>query len=237
MATAICAVAFAHSYTLPFMGEVEGGSYAPADTSSQRKPRYTVKKTTVETIDDAQRKAVDLRDPENLQTEVAYDEKDNTYTVGTTLKGGTAKSGKRETGSEKRETSKSTSKATSSTGNSSSNSKNATNVTSTGTASGLGYTTSNQTQLGLANSYLSAPLMMTAEEYQQWTMRQSMTKYFRDRNAEAYEANGKSKFDFTDMHFNLGPAEKIFGPGGVQIKTQGLGMNTKKVNNPSLAAN
>ena len=244
MATAICAVAFAHSYTHPFMGEAEGASYAPADTSSQRKPRYSVKKTTVETLDDAQRKAIDLRDPENLQTEVAYDEKDNTYTVGTTLKGGTAKNGKATSTKSEKSTSTTQTKKTTGTSNSSStsSSKNATNVTGTGTASGLGYTTSNQSQLGLTNSYLSAPLMMTAEEYQQWTMRQSMTKYFRDRNAEAYEANGKSKFDFTDMHFNLGPAEKIFGPGGVQIKTQGsaelkLGMNTKKVNNPSLAAN
>lgn len=42
------------------------------------------------------------------------------------------------------------------------------------------------------------------------------------------------------MKFNLGPAEKIFGPGGVQIKTQGsaelkIGANTRKVDNPSLA--
>ena len=42
-----------------------------------------------------------------------------------------------------------------------------------------------------------------------------------------------------DMHFSLGPAEKIFGPGGVRIKTQGsaelkIGATLKNTDNPSL---
>ena len=82
---------------------------------------------------------------------------------------------------------------------------------------------------------------MTPEEYQEWSLQNSMQQYWRFKNQEAFEAEGKSKFDFTDMHFDLGPAEKIFGPGGVQIKTQGsaelkIGINSKKVNNPALAA-
>ena len=41
------------------------------------------------------------------------------------------------------------------------------------------------------------------------------------------------------MHFDLGPAEKIFGPGGVRIKTQGnaelkIGYSIQTVDNPSL---
>ena len=41
------------------------------------------------------------------------------------------------------------------------------------------------------------------------------------------------------MHFDLGPAEKIFGPGGIRVRTQGsaelkLGMNKKSIDNPSL---
>ena len=41
------------------------------------------------------------------------------------------------------------------------------------------------------------------------------------------------------MHFSLGPAEKIFGPGGVRIKTQGtaelkMGVTLKNIDNPSL---
>ena len=43
------------------------------------------------------------------------------------------------------------------------------------------------------------------------------------------------------MQFGLGPAEKIFGPGGVQIKTQGtaeisMGIKNNKVDNPTLPA-
>lgn len=211
---------------------------APKDTAEKKKPRYSVRKTAAETRKDAEPKAIDLHDPDNLKTEVSYDEKDNTYSVGTTLVGGTAKSTTGTNTGNRSQTSPGTSNST----NNKNQSRNATNVTSTGTASGLGYNVSLLPPLALTNSYLSTPLLMTPEEYREWTLRQSMTRYFRDRNAEIFEARGKDKFDFTDMHFDLGPAEKIFGPGGVQIRTQGsaelkLGMNTKKVNNPSLATN
>ena len=216
---------------------------APKDTLTKKGPRYSVRKTTAETQKDAERKSADLRDPDNLQTEVSYDEKTNTYQVGTTLGTGSGQKGKTNTQSQGNRSTNTTGNRNTGGRNSNQNqSRNATSVTSTGTATGLGYTTSNQTQLQLTNSYLSTPLLMSPEEYQDWTMKQSMSRYFRDRNAELFESKGKSKFDFTDMHFDLGPAEKIFGPGGVQIKTQGsaelkLGMNTKKVDNPSLAAN
>ena len=217
---------------------------APKDTTKQKKPRYSVRKTTAENQKEAEHKSTDLRDPDNLQTEVSYDEKTNTYQVGTTLGDG---KGQKTTTSRTTNTNQ-TSRTNNQTGSSSrrsgntNQSRNATNVTSTGTATGLGYTASQRTQLDLTHNYLDAPLLMTPDEYKDWTLRQSMSKYFRDRNAELFESKGKSKFDFTDMHFDLGPAEKIFGPGGVQIKTQGsaelkLGMNTKKVDNPSLAAN
>jgi len=224
---------------------------APQDTASQKKPRYKVKKTSTETTDDTKKKTADLEDPENLQTEVFYNEKDNTYSVGTTLVGGNGKGDTKGGKSANRGSSTSTARNNNSRSTSNSNrnsnsknsrsSSNATSVTSVGTASGLGYTTSTGTALGMTGSFLSTPILMTPEEYQDWTMKQSMQRYFRDRNAEAYESGGKEKFDFTDMHFDLGPAEKIFGPGGVQIKTQGsaelkMGGNLKKVDNPSLAA-
>ena len=93
----------------------------------------------------------------------------------------------------------------------------------------------------LGTSFLGTPFLMTPEEYQQWTLQQSMRRYYREKNRQDYAAQGKKKFDFTDMQFDLGPAEKIFGPGGVSIRTQGsaelkMGINMKKVNNPSLAA-
>ena len=91
----------------------------------------------------------------------------------------------------------------------------------------------------IGDSYLNSPVMMTPEEYQKWSEKKALDEFFKSKNATEFENKGKEKFDFTDMHFDLGPAEKIFGPGGVRIKTQGtaelkLGINKKNVDNPSL---
>ena len=91
----------------------------------------------------------------------------------------------------------------------------------------------------MGNTWINAPIMMTPQEYMNWTTQQKMKEYFRTKNDEIYQAKGKEKFDFTDMHFELGPAEKIFGPGGVRIKTQGtaelkFGATLKDIDNPSL---
>ena len=91
----------------------------------------------------------------------------------------------------------------------------------------------------ISDSYINAPVMMTAEEYMKWSEKQMMQNFFRKKNDEIYQAKGKEKFDFSDMHFDLGPAEKIFGPGGVRIKTQGtaelkFGATMKNIDNPSL---
>ena len=91
----------------------------------------------------------------------------------------------------------------------------------------------------ISDTYINAPVMMTAQEYMKWSERKLMQDFFRKKNDEIYQAKGKEKFDFTDMHFDLGPAEKIFGPGGVRIKTQGtaelkFGATMKNIDNPSL---
>ncbi|MBF1616220.1 MAG: cell surface protein SprA, partial [Prevotella sp.] len=91
----------------------------------------------------------------------------------------------------------------------------------------------------IGKTYVMAPIMMTPEEYRKWTEKRSFTDYYRSKNQEILREKGKDKFDFTDMHFSLGPAEKIFGPGGVRIKTQGsaelkFGANIKNIDNPSL---
>ncbi len=91
----------------------------------------------------------------------------------------------------------------------------------------------------IGDSYLNAPILMTPEEYMQWTERRHRADFFRQKNNEAVKTQGKEKFSFTDMHFDLGPAEKIFGPGGVRVKTQGtaelkFGATLKNIDNPSL---
>lgn len=202
----------------------------PADTARSKKPRYTVRRTTTETEKDVRHRSTDLRDPDNLKSEVSYDE-DNTYNIGTTLSRDGGK------GADDR---KQTTKKTSNRGSSSSKrdgDKNATDVKlgSFLPANTLGF------NLSTATDYLTPPVTMTAQEYMDWSLRRSMAQYYRQRNQELLQTQGKDKFDFTDMHFSLGPAEKVFGPGGVRIKTQGsaelkMGGNMKSTDNPTLAA-
>ena len=87
--------------------------------------------------------------------------------------------------------------------------------------------------------YIQTPIMMTPKEYMEWVNKKGWGKYFRQKNSEIFQNKGKEKFDFSDMHFDLGPAEKIFGPGGVRIRTQGtaelkFGGTVKKIDNPAL---
>ena len=91
----------------------------------------------------------------------------------------------------------------------------------------------------IGDSYLNAPVLMTPEEYRQWSEKRARHDFFRSKEEENVTNEGKDQFDLMDMHFDLGPAEKIFGPGGVRIKTQGtaelkLGVNIKSIDNPSL---
>lgn len=91
----------------------------------------------------------------------------------------------------------------------------------------------------IGDSYLNTPVMMTPEEYRKWSEKRALQQFFREKDAENVAAKGKEKFDFSDMKFDLGPAEKIFGPGGVRIKTQGtaelkVGATLNKIDNPSL---
>ena len=83
------------------------------------------------------------------------------------------------------------------------------------------------------------PFILTAEEYNDLTLRESMMQYYRQKNSETAEEKKKNPFNFLDMQFGLGPLEKVFGPGGVQLKTQGsvqikMGIKTNKTDNPAL---
>ena len=150
----------------------------PADKAEEDtiKPRYSVRKTAVETLEDMKQPTADLKSPDNLKTEVTYDEKANKYIIGT-------KAGE---------------------------------------------------------DYVNVPLHLTPEEYAEWSMKKSLEEFYRSKTAEAFTTgDGKDKFNFADMKFDIGPAEKIFGPGGVQIKTQGsaelsFGGRLEKRDNPAV---
>ena len=90
----------------------------------------------------------------------------------------------------------------------------------------------------LGENEITTPYMLTQEEYNQYAERQIMHKYWQQKIGEV-EHNNERKFDITDMKFNIGPADKVFGPGGVQLKMQGsaellFGFKHQYIANPSL---
>ena len=138
-------------------------------------PRWKIQRTMPITFDDLDQGAADLKRPDNIKQDVAYNDTIERYVIGTKM----------------------------------------------------------------GNTWLSAPVMMSMTEYLKWSEEQQRRDFFRKKNDEVFVQKGKEKFDFTDMHFDLGPAEKIFGPGGVRIKTQGtaelkFGVTMKNIENPSL---
>ena len=164
------------SATVSTSSEVVGSTAAPGIRPDSLITR--VKPTIVQNPNDPLRVSGDLKDPENLKSDVFYDEKTGDYKLGT--------------------------------------------------------------KLGSSERFLDTPYPMTQSEYGQWAMRQAIRDFYVKRNREEYVKKGKEKFDFSDMKFDLGPAAKIFGPGGVRIKTQGsasmkLGANMRNVDNPTLA--
>ncbi|MCM1074640.1 MAG: cell surface protein SprA [Ruminococcus sp.] len=89
---------------------------------------------------------------------------------------------------------------------------------------------------------LVTPFQMSPGEYNNVTVRQDMFDYFQQRNAEIFEQKEKQPFNILDMNFALGPLEKVFGPGGVRLTTQGsiqlnLGIKSNKTDNPALSEN
>ncbi len=87
---------------------------------------------------------------------------------------------------------------------------------------------------------ISTPFLLTADEYNDYSFRKSMEAYYREKNAYDPAKEEDNKFDFLNMNFSLGPLEKVFGPGGVQLKTQGsvelnMGIKYNKIDNPALS--
>ncbi|MDR3250061.1 MAG: cell surface protein SprA [Tannerella sp.] len=166
----------------------EAEAVAPEDTVT--KPRIPVKKTVPEEYEDLNNTSQsDLRDPENLKTEVEYDLRTGNYKI--------------------------------------------------------------RSKIG--DSDLGTPLMMTPEEYQRYSLRQSLYQYFQERNKIALDSLGeggqgggkggsRGNVAFNPMDIQLldnAIVDKLFGPGGVRLKSQGslgidLGLKTSTTDNPSL---
>ena len=93
----------------------------------------------------------------------------------------------------------------------------------------------------LGNDLISTPIALTQNEYTKLLDKQSSTAFWKEKNQIDYTKK-QSGFSLTDMQFDIGMGEKIFGEGGVRVRTQGsvetkFGLKTNRVNNPSLSEN
>nr|WP_255491155.1 cell surface protein SprA [Dysgonomonas sp. 520] len=86
-------------------------------------------------------------------------------------------------------------------------------------------------------------LTMTPKEYNEYIINRSMSSFFKSKyQAELEHGDSVNDFSLKDIKISLGPAERIFGPGGVRIRTQGyaetgLGFKHNKYDDPSLTEN
>ncbi|MDP4269197.1 MAG: cell surface protein SprA [Bacteroidota bacterium] len=85
---------------------------------------------------------------------------------------------------------------------------------------------------------IATPILLTEKEYMNQTFYQSLQSYYKSKNAEAL-SKGKDNLGFLNMKIGLGPADKLFGPGGIDIRTQGsaeigVGIKRNVIDNPSL---
>ena len=90
----------------------------------------------------------------------------------------------------------------------------------------------------IGDTDIATPYLLNEQEYKEYSERELMHRYWQQKIGEV-EHNNERKFDITDMKFNIGPADKVFGPGGVQLKLQGsaellFGFKHQFVDNPSL---
>lgn len=90
----------------------------------------------------------------------------------------------------------------------------------------------------VGDNEIATPFTLNGKEYIDYSAKNELNQYWKELNAKA-EKNNEDKFSITDIKFDIGKADKIFGKGGVQIKTQGsaeliFGVKTNKLDNPAL---
>lgn len=90
---------------------------------------------------------------------------------------------------------------------------------------------------------VSEPLILTEEEYNRWQMALAMESYWRSLNNNTVDnKNPKNPFNPLDMNFAMSKLDRIFGPGGLSLRTRGsvqlkMGIRSNKTDNPALAVN
>ncbi|MDR0686509.1 MAG: cell surface protein SprA [Dysgonamonadaceae bacterium] len=100
-------------------------------------------------------------------------------------------------------------------------------------------------QTTIGNELITTPINLTPTEYYQYNIRKSLNSYLKNQYRKDFDSivigkrKEKDPLSFLDMQFSLGPADKIFGPGGVKLDANGnvtikMGIIQNKSGNPSL---
>lgn len=88
---------------------------------------------------------------------------------------------------------------------------------------------------------VATPFSLSPDEYMDYTLKQSMSRYFREKNTEAYNnKDEKDDFSLKDVKLDIGAADRLFGSGGVKVRTQGyveatMGIKHNSTDNPTLS--
>ena len=100
----------------------------------------------------------------------------------------------------------------------------------------------------LGDKDISTPFILTPWQYSQWRERNERRQRFRMLDGgpgvenDSIRRRERRQFDLLDMNFDLGPLDKIFGPGGVRLTTTGsvqitTAVKSTKTDNPALSLN
>lgn len=85
------------------------------------------------------------------------------------------------------------------------------------------------------------PFTLNPQQYMDYSLKESMSRYFKQKNDETFaQKDDKEAFSLKDIRVNMGALDRIFGPGGVQVKTHGYvelatGVKHSSTDNPTLA--
>jgi cell surface protein SprA len=92
----------------------------------------------------------------------------------------------------------------------------------------------------IGSTLLSEPVYMTFDEYKSYNQQQNQTSYFRERNSLTYNpSQSPQRYQLPQRKKKRDPMESVFGPGGLQITTNGYiqvgaGFKRNIINNPTL---
>ncbi|MDR0733178.1 MAG: cell surface protein SprA [Dysgonamonadaceae bacterium] len=90
---------------------------------------------------------------------------------------------------------------------------------------------------------VETPLTLTPDEYYKYSLQKNMDRFYREKYSAEFDSmtmkKDKDALSAFDFAVNIGPADKIFGPGGVRLNANGslttkLGFTHTSTGNPTL---